>query len=140
MRVECDRFDRWASLYRDNRLPGRARTAVERHLTLCPVCGSRYAAYTAVLDRTRPPPVRSSLILADVTHQMPPRRDPAESRRPARAALSVTVWLLGLAVLASLLAAAYVLGWRAGVQHHVATAPAAAEYQPGAAVSSPAAE
>lgn len=130
MRVECDRFDRWASLYRDNRLPGRARTAVERHLYLCPVCGARYEAYTAVLDRTRPPEVRSSLILADVTHEMPPRPDPEASRRPARAAMSTSLWLFWLLVLASLLAAAYVLGYRAGVQRRHPTGPTAAEHAP----------
>jgi hypothetical protein len=130
MRVECDRFDRWASLYRDNRLPGRARTAVERHLTLCPVCGARFAAYTTVLDRTRPPEVRSSLILADVTHELPPRPEPAEEGRPARAALTLTVWIFGLAVLASLLLSAYVLGYRAGFQNQRATSPAAAELGP----------
>ena len=59
MKVECDRFERWASLYRDYRLPGRARTAVERHLSYCQTCAARYAILTGTLDTLRPEPTAS---------------------------------------------------------------------------------
>jgi len=116
MRVECDRFERWASLYRDFRLPGRARTAVERHLGLCPSCAARYEAYSTVLDQARPSAVPSSLIPADVSHEIPHRK-PATAPRPfRRLAFALVLWFLGVALLAALLAAAFVLGYRTGVR------------------------
>jgi anti-sigma factor RsiW len=116
MRVECDRFDRWASLYRDFRLPGRARTAVERHLGYCKVCAARYEAYTASLDAARTEPTASSLIPADVTHEIParPTSDIAPVWRGRVGGLAV--WLLGVGMLLALLAAAFVLGFRAGTR------------------------
>jgi len=116
MRVECDRFERWASLFRDHRLPGRARTAVERHLSFCQACAARYQAYTAALDGARMEPASSSLIPADVTHEIPARRpaeDPASWRHRAG---SVALWLFGVVVLLALLAAAFLLGHRAGAR------------------------
>lgn len=116
MRVECDRFERWASLYRDYRLPGRARTAVERHLSYCPACSARYEAYTRALDTARTPPLPSGLIPADVTHEIPPRKNDFERGRWKRFGLGLAVWLLGVILLLGLLGAAFVLGFRAGAR------------------------
>jgi len=116
MRVECDRFERWASLYRDFRLPGRARTAVERHLGLCPGCAARYEAYSAVLDQAKPAMIPSSLIPADVTHEIPTPKPATRPRPWRRFAFALMLWVLGVIVLAALLAAAFVLGYRTGVR------------------------
>ncbi len=116
MRVECNRFERWASLFRDFRLPGRARTAVERHLSYCPVCAARYEAYTQALDTARTSPMPSGLIPADVTHEIPAPKSDFERGRWKRFGLGVAVWLLGLILLLSLLGAAFVLGFRAGAR------------------------
>lgn len=116
MRVECDMFDRWASLYRDHRLPGRARTAVERHLGYCLSCGRRYEAYVVALHEAQSTPATSGLIPADVTHQLRPK---AAAKRPpewARLAKLTFVWAFGTVVLLAMLAAAFSLGYRAGVR------------------------
>jgi len=119
MRVECNRFERWASLYRDYRLPGRARTAVERHLGYCSTCSARFEAYGKVLDSVLSPPLTSSLIPADVTHEIPPMKknggNLSNRRKWKQRGLGILVWLLGVVLLTALLTTAFVLGYRAGV-------------------------
>jgi predicted anti-sigma-YlaC factor YlaD len=116
MRVECDMFDRWASLYRDHRLPGRARTAVERHLGYCLSCGRKYEAYAVALHEAKIAPSPSGLIPADVTHELRPRPTPGAPRNWRRIGAMIGLWFFGTAVLAAMLAAAFVLGFRAGAR------------------------
>ncbi len=120
-------FGRWASLYRDRRLPGRARTAVERHLTICGQCAQRYEGFVIALHEANVAPMAGGLIPADVTHQLP---NPDPRRRVRRTLVSFALWLLGLAVLVGLLATAYVAGYRRAVDEVRAQDPPAATARP----------